>query len=162
MGPVGADDLPTRPKNLNDAATPAGNGTMVEVLARLYQTTGETRFLHRAEALVDGLGRGTVDDLFARTSLGNAFDFLVRSIHIVIAGDPADPRTRDLIAVAARAARPPRLLIRVSDTAPLPDFHPAHGKGPIDGNPAAYVCSGMTCERPLTDPRALQARLGSP
>jgi uncharacterized protein YyaL (SSP411 family) len=29
------------------------------------------------------------------------------------------------------------------------------GRTPVDGQPAAYVCRGFVCERPVTDPAAL-------
>ena len=38
----------SRTKTAHDAATPAGNGTMVGVLARLHHLTGEAAYLERA------------------------------------------------------------------------------------------------------------------
>jgi uncharacterized protein YyaL (SSP411 family) len=29
------------------------------------------------------------------------------------------------------------------------------GRVPVDGRPAAYVCRGFVCERPVTDPTQL-------
>jgi uncharacterized protein YyaL (SSP411 family) len=41
----------------------------------------------------------------------------------------------------------------------LPPNHPARGKGPVNGKPAAYVCDGPVCSLPLTDPQALSTAL---
>ncbi len=56
-----AADLPlggaARPRSAADDATPAGNGLMAEVLARLYHLTGEPRWRDRAQAVLRGLRR---------------------------------------------------------------------------------------------------------
>jgi uncharacterized protein YyaL (SSP411 family) len=41
----------------------------------------------------------------------------------------------------------------------LPSGHPASGKGPVAGRPAAYVCEGPVCSLPLIEPQALTAAL---
>ncbi len=33
------------------------------------------------------------------------------------------------------------------------------GRPLVDGRPAAYVCRGMVCDRPVTDPEALRRQL---
>ena len=43
--------------------------------------------------------------------------------------------------------------------AALPEGHPAHGKGLIDGRPAVYVCAGPTCGLPVTDAEVLREEL---
>ena len=42
----------------------------------------------------------------------------------------------------------------------LPETHPAHGKGAVDGRAAAYVCIGQICSLPVTDADALKAAMG--
>jgi len=54
---------------------------------------------------------------------------------------------------------PNRVLLSVPLGRDLPTDHPAHGKGLVDGRPAAYVCIGPTCSLPLTDPDSLLAHL---
>ena len=41
----------------------------------------------------------------------------------------------------------------------LPDGHPAAGKGQQDGKATAYLCAGMVCSAPITDPAALREEL---
>src|SRR5207248_1429965 len=38
--------------------------------------------------------------------------------------------------------------------------HPAHGKGLVDGKPAAYICDGPICSLPISDPDSLLETLG--
>ena len=44
--------------------------------------------------------------------------------------------------------------------ASLPASHPAHGKGLVDGKPAAYICDGPICSLPISDPDSLLETLG--
>jgi uncharacterized protein YyaL (SSP411 family) len=43
-----------------------------------------------------------------------------------------------------------------SDEVPL-----LQGRGPVGGEPAAYVCRGFTCRMPVTTPAALLAELAA-
>ena len=47
------DDILVRPKNAQDGPTPAANGTLVSVLARLYALTGKDAYRERAERLIE-------------------------------------------------------------------------------------------------------------
>src|SRR5690606_28958791 len=49
MTPAVAADLPLRPRNADDTATPAGNGMIVGVFNRLHGLTGEARWQELAE-----------------------------------------------------------------------------------------------------------------
>ncbi|WP_459983500.1 hypothetical protein [Nocardioides sp. AN3] len=41
---------------------------------------------------------------------------------------------------------------------PRYDIGLLEGRVPVDGRPAAYVCRGFVCERPVTDPADLPAQ----
>ena len=73
---------------------------------------------------------------------------------IVIAGDPADPRTRALLATAQRH---PRAGAALSLAACAPDL-PLH-QGRLGAEPLAYVCQGGACQRPTADPAELRTLL---
>jgi hypothetical protein len=80
-----------------------------------------------------------------------AADLLEEAATVVIAGDPADPRAQSLTAAALRAPDPAVVVLRAPRPDALPVGHPAHGKGPVGGTPAAYVCRRNVCAPPVTD-----------
>ena len=60
-----------------------------------------------------------------------------------------------------RSAHPAvaRVVTVVEPGTELPQSHPAHGKGAVDGRAAAYVCVGQTCSLPATDAEGLAAAM---
>ncbi len=77
---------------------------------------------------------------------------------IVVAGDPADPRTGALVAAVESRYRPFAIVIRLAPgradelARELPHVS---GMGMRGGSPAAYVCRNFACDAPVTDPEAL-------
>ena len=154
-----ADDVIVRSKSAADAAIPPGNGTMVEVLARLYHLTGEETYGQRARALIDAFAGDKPEELSNMPTLLNGFDVLERAVHIVVVGPDNDEATRALVGAALISGPLNRVLSRITPGAALPPGHPASGKGMVDGRPAAYVCVGTACGLPLTDANALTREL---
>jgi uncharacterized protein YyaL (SSP411 family) len=154
-----ADDVPlTRPRNAADNATPAANGVMAEVLARLYHLTGDAVWRLRCEALLRAFG-GDARALSSMPGLLTAADLLEEAACVVIAGDPADPRACALRQAALGA---PDLAVVVLGVAPdqaLPRDHPAHGKGVGADGPVAYLCRRSVCGLPIAEPAALASAL---
>jgi uncharacterized protein YyaL (SSP411 family) len=148
-------DVIQRARNAHDNATPSGNGTMVEVLARLHILTGEDHYRAHAEAILAAFSGAVLRTVFPFATLINAFDFLQNAVQIVLVGSPGDPALERLVRAVYDRPAPNRVLIRAGGAAALPAGHPAAGKGPVRGKPAAYVCRGQTCSLPITDPEAL-------
>jgi len=146
-------DVIQRSKPLFDNATPSGNGAIAEALARLYHLTGKDAYRARAEELFRALAPKRVEMLINAPGLACAFEYLERPTQIVIAGEGkgADELLRAAFALPASA----KIVQRVADGRALAPSHPAHGKGPVEGQAAAYVCVGKTCGFPVTDPGAL-------
>jgi uncharacterized protein YyaL (SSP411 family) len=153
-----ASDVLVRPRTAGDNATPSGNGLMAEVEARLWQLTGEDRWRIQAEATI-GAFTGLDQALAAMPSLLAAADFLGRGVTAVIAGEPSNPATEVLLVAALAHSDPAVTVLRAPDPDALPPGHPAHGKGAVEGEPAAYVCQNGTCSLPVTDPATLAGRL---
>jgi uncharacterized protein YyaL (SSP411 family) len=154
-------DVIQRAKPLFDNATPSGNGAMAEVLARLYHLTGKDEYRTRTEALFRTLAPARIEMLINMPGLCCAFEYLERPTMIVVAGAPGAHATAELLAAAFALPASAKIVQRVADGTKLPPAHPAFGKGPIGGRPAAYVCVGRSCGLPVTDAKALSAALTS-
>jgi len=160
-----ADDAPTlivRTRSAGDNATPAGNGVMVEVLARLYYLTGESRYRERGAAVIAGFADELGRNVAGLTSLLNGFAILEGAVQIAIVGPPEHPATEALARAAFESAVACRIVTVVAPDAALPRSHPAAGKTMADGKPAAYVCVGPVCALPATEPEALRQALPRP
>jgi len=147
----GAADVPVaRPRHARDNATPSGAGLMAEAFARLYHLTGEGEWRERCEKLIRAFS-GAGAALALSPTLLAAADLLERAAVAVVAGENAQALAR-----AALAAPDPAIcVLRTKDGGDWPATSPAHGRVPIEGKAAAYVCRSMVCGLPATDVQAL-------
>ena len=148
-----------RPKDVQDNATPSGNGMAAHVLLRLGLFTGEGRYWDTAERMVAGLYEpmARYPGAFAHW-LGAAAFILSQPLEVAVAGDPAAADTRALLDVAQRAFRPNLVIAagegKAAEVVPL-----LAGRDRLDGRAAAYVCRRFVCRRPVAEPAALTAQL---
>ena len=84
-------DVLVRAKPINDNAVPSGNGTMVEVLARLWLLTGEDAYRDQAEAAAHLFSGDNPQYLLSIPGLLTAAELLQRAIQVVVVGDERDP-----------------------------------------------------------------------
>jgi len=154
-----ATDVPlNRPRSAADNATPAGNGQMTEVLARLFHLTGDEAYRSQAAGVLRAF-TGQPDQFAAMPTLLAAADLLEGATTVVIAG-PADHKlAQALIEVTLIAPDPTVVLLRAASAEALPPSHPAHGKIAGPAGAAAYVCRAGVCGLPVTDPAELAAKL---
>jgi uncharacterized protein YyaL (SSP411 family) len=156
-----AEALLVRTKSARDNATPSGNGVMAGVLATLFYLTGNPRYQARAEALIAALSGEIARNFFPLTTLFNGSELFRRAAQIVIVGRRGEAATDALLDRAFKAPLPHRIIAVVAPDQALPTGHPAHGKGQIGGKPTAYVCVGMTCSLPQTEPAEFAKTLAS-
>jgi hypothetical protein len=159
-----ADDheaLVTRPKDVQDNAIPAGSSMAASVLLRLAALTGETRYRQAAERAI-----ATVTTYLARYPTGfanwlSAAHLAVEGIdELAVVGEPDDPATRELVAVAYEGFRP-NLVLAVAADSPASVVPLLAGRETIDGRPTAYLCRDFACRLPVTDPDALREQLAA-
>lgn len=146
-----ATDVITRSRLSADNALPNGNGTMADVLARLYLITGEEGYRAKAQALIDSFPAETVDAVANMPTLLNAYEMLAAGAQVVVAGGGEAAQTL----VDAALDAPATLKVVVRADANVPPGHPAHGKPAPDGGAAAYVCQGGVCQKPVNTPTDL-------
>jgi uncharacterized protein YyaL (SSP411 family) len=134
------------------------------VFLRLAALTGESRHAAAAEAALAVVGTVPAAHPTAFAQWLVAIDWQVGPVdEVAIVGDPADPRTAGLAAVARGAQgrlrwRPRQVIVIGPDVAasvvPL-----LQGRFALRGLPTAFVCRAFACRQPVTEPEALAAIL---
>jgi hypothetical protein len=159
LSPSAADDLPIRAKSALDGPTPAANGALAGLLAKLYQLTGDPA--HRAGAVsqLEVFAGEIVRNPAGHVSLLTALLQLDLPVQVVLRGDPSAEAYRDLHRATQAAAYPDLTTIPSAHAARLSSAHPAHGTTERDGQPAAHLCIGSTCQLPITRAGDLTAAL---
>ena len=143
-----AADVPLiRPRSAADGVTPAGAGTMAEVLARLYHLTGDPLWRSRAEAVLTAFS-GQPEQLSSMPTLLAAADTLEEAASVVVS-------SAALRHAALRSPDPAIVVVRAGTEALQPG-HPAYGK---PSGPDAYVCRRTICGLPIGDPGDLAQAL---
>ena len=148
--PKNAEQLISRTRTAMDNATPAGNGVMAELLARLYHLTGEDKYRERAEAVFAAFTGVPPEQLASMATTANAFELLANATQVVILGDADDPKVQELRMAGFGCGDPNLVLRSMPGGTALPSGHPAAGKTQKDGRATAYVCHGPVCSPPTT------------
>jgi uncharacterized protein YyaL (SSP411 family) len=147
-----------------DSVIPSGMAVMFTAMIKLSALTGETKYLDQVK---DDLARWS--NLLDRAGLEMAwwFDAAARLIgpyhDVVIAGDPADPRTKAL-SEAALERLPASAVISLipaggADKDLLALAPALSGKTAVSGAPTAYVCEFGVCQAPTSDPVQMRQQL---
>src|SRR5215212_2891907 len=154
------EQLVTRPKDVFDNATPAGNSVAADVLTRLALLTGDERYRLGAESVLTVLGIIASEHPTSFGRLLCALDFVVgHPREIAIIGPADSDETRALRRAVFGRFLPNRVVAGASgpvdgESIPLLQDRPLR-----DGRPTAYVCEGYVCQAPVTSPEALAAQL---
>ncbi|NUR70628.1 MAG: thioredoxin domain-containing protein [Hamadaea sp.] len=141
--------LVTRPADPTDNATPSGASALAGALSVYHALTGEPAFRERAEDIL-----GQVADVIARHprfagySAAAAEALLSGPVEIAIATPDRD-QAADLVHTAVKNA--PGGAVLVVGEPDRPGVPLLAGRPLIEGRPAAYVCRGFVCDRPVTD-----------
>ena len=174
-----AEELVARPRDPSDNASPSGQSALVHALLSYAAVTGSGRHRDAAEdALRNVRTLAERAPRFAGWSLAAAEAAVTGPLEVAVVGADGDP-ARDALEQVARASSSPGLVVvvgapsspvdgpverpvddPVDDPANDPETVPLlAGRGLVDGRAAAYVCRGMVCDRPVTEPADLRALL---
>jgi uncharacterized protein YyaL (SSP411 family) len=157
-----AESLISRPKEIMDNATPAGNSVAIDVLLHLTAFTGEPAYRQRADDYLRPLADVMTQHPQAFSHALLALDFaLSASKELAILGSPSAADTRALLEVVNARYLPTCVLACAApDDAPALAAIPLLADRPLkDGKATAYVCENFTCYAPVNTPEELVARL---
>jgi uncharacterized protein YyaL (SSP411 family) len=150
-----AERLVRRPRDPTDNAAPSGTSALVNALITLAALTGSNRYRDAAERALRALGTLPVEQpRFFGWTLAACEALVSGPVQIAIVGEPGGGPLTD----SALRLRPPGAVVVSAepDAAGLPLLA---GRPLVDGGPAAYVCRGMVCDLPRTQPDELAAAL---
>ena len=149
-----------RPKEIQDNATPSGNGLAATALLQLAAYSGKGEWRDRAETMLKA-----VQDLTVRypTAFGQwlcALDFAIGPTHeIAILGNMNDSTFSALKDVVWSEYRP-NYVVALSEFPPPESAPPLLEDRPLLKNkPTAYVCQHFVCKQPVTSPEKLTQQL---
>lgn len=156
-----ADTILHRPRNVVDDATPSGGSALTGALLTtsvLVDGTRSHRYRDLTEAGLSAMGEVLGPHArFAGHWLATAEALVHGPVQVAVAGDAQDPRFVDLAGHArARVPGGGVVLAGPPDGRGLPLLE---GRRLVDGSPAAYVCRGFVCERPVTTVAELDRQL---
>jgi uncharacterized protein YyaL (SSP411 family) len=146
--------LVTRPRDLQDNATPAGNSVMADVLLTIGTYRQDEQMVSTSRTMIEGLSRPVAE---YPTAFGRVLACLERHLtpvrELVFAGDPDSDAVHALREVASKRYLPDVVVgFATPETgnrwAMLLDR-------PVVAQGAAYLCQNFTCLPPVTDPAAL-------
>lgn len=141
-----AEALVARPRDPGDNASPSGFSSLVHALVEAHALTGEGRYRDVAEtALATVAVLAEKAPRFAGWSLAAATTMLDGPLEVAVVGPAGAARD----ALEARALELPGAVVVAAD-GPVDGIPLLTGRTPVEGHPAAYVCRGFVCERPVT------------
>jgi hypothetical protein len=157
QSPAGAGDLILRVKEEYDGAEPAGNSVAVLALLRLAALTGREELRQAAEATLQLSAARLQTQPEALACLLQALDFsLDPPRRAALAGDPANPRFRELLHAIHAVYQPNKIVLGSGHPASAPAPPPAS-----QGEPTVVVCIGQACQLPTSDPARVRELLQS-
>lgn len=154
------DPLLTRPKDLQDNATPCGNSLAAAALLQLAAYTGQEDWRRQAEQMAAAMTPAAVRYPTAFANWLCAIDHLLHpAFEVAILGELSAPSTLSLVSVLWSRYRP-NLVAAISPPQPPPGSPPLLFNRQLQNNEStAYVCQNFACQLPVTSPEALQEQL---
>ena len=162
--------LGTRRKPLQDSPTPAGNPMAAIALLRLHHWTGDSSYLEKAERALNVFGDVAGQFGIYAASYGIAVVHLIeKPVQVVIVASQRHDEAAAELRRAALAdfAYNKSVLFLTENEAAKPNLPPALAETipnvPLlrSGQAFAVLCSGFSCQPPITDPKKLREALDS-
>jgi uncharacterized protein len=160
--------LSTRRKPLQDSPTPAGNPMAAIALLRLHHYTGDDGYGDKAEQTLEAFA-GVVEQfgIFAATYGIAVLHLLENPVQVVVI-DGSDGKAAALAAVATAAFAFNKNVLRLTANQAVAGNLPPAQAATIpnlpqlnSGRSLAVLCSGFSCQPPVTDPVELRREMES-
>ena len=146
------ESLITRPKDLQDNATPCGNALAMCALLHAAAFDERPEWQALAENMLSGM-----QDLLAKhpTAFGQwlqALDFAVGPVQQAALVGPLDSPAMQAFQAFLASAYRPRVVLAAAPNPPPPGSPGLlRERGMVQGQPTAYICQGFTCNLPVQD-----------
>ena len=151
-----AEALFARPHGAGDNAEPSGQSALAGALLVLGALIGEPRYLAIADAAIDTAGGlATREPRFGGWSLAVAEARAAGPLQVAVVGE--GKAATALLRAARRSLSPG--LVAVAGAPDTPGIPLLAARPLVGGEPAAYVCRGFVCDRPVTSVEELEAAL---
>ncbi len=152
--------LAVRPTDDGDGVEPSAASAGAMALLKLAVLFDHAPYRDAAEKILASNRDSFAEEPRRFPFLLSAFLFSAREpMQIVVAGDPSDPRTKDLWRQVNRRFLPFAVLMAAdlgAGQAALAERLPfLKSAVPLNGRPAVYVCRAFVCRRPTSDPEEL-------
>ena len=152
-----AEQLFSRPRDAADNAAPSGQSALIGALIGYAALTGQPHFREAADRALARAGElATREPRFAGWTLACAEAALAGPLQVAVVG--SGELAASLAGIARQSLSPGLVLAAGEPDAagvPLLAARPL-----VADQPAAYVCRGFVCERPVTTPADLLVALG--
>jgi uncharacterized protein len=146
------EELITRPRNLQDNATPSGNAMMAKQLLRLAAYTGDAKYDEAGRSILRLLTDALAQYPSAFGESLNATDMLVNGLaEVAIVGNPTAESTKNILDTLRQPYRPnvitalSRQDLDEHEMIPLLSYRKMRGD-----QPTVYVCRNFACQMPVT------------
>jgi uncharacterized protein YyaL (SSP411 family) len=146
--PDDGERLVARPRDPGDNASPSGTSATIHALLAAHALTGDGRWRDAADEALAGVAElARRAPRFAGWSLAAVQALVAGAPEIAVVGPTGAPRD-DL---ERQARRWPGAVVAVAD-GPRDGVLLLAGREAVGGEPAAYVCRGNVCDRPVVSP----------
>ena len=150
------EELLARPKEVYDGATPSGNSVAAANLLRLARLTGDPKLEQLSKQQLEAFSAYLEEHPSGHTHFLTALQFaLYPGTEVVVAGNPGQEVTRDMLRAVQREFAPNTVLIfkpgdetgrEIESLIPYLKEHQ-----PKDGKPTAFLCRNYACQAPITE-----------
>jgi len=153
-----AEVLFTRPRSMADNAEPSGQSALAGALLTYSALTGSIRHREAADSAAAAAAVPAAENpRFAGWMLAVAEAMAAGPVQVAVTGD--GPRARELLRVARTSTSPG--LVTAHGPPDAPGVPLLANRPLVEEHPAAYVCRGFVCDRPVTTPEALTSALAA-